>query len=207
MLAYQTHNGVFGPGGHGGGIFQTTVSGLGALRYGTKQGIFGPGGHGGGIFQTTLGATAQEAGASAASPNWLSATLAATAAAAAGSSSPTSVGPMGVYSEATKNTQLRANAILPQIGKPTLNVDGKLGEKTCQAIRDIVASGTPGWSVPAACSVSAPRSGGSSITTTSAALPEGYAYDPGMSTGTKMLIAGGVVLAAVGGYVALKKRR
>lgn len=48
----QTYNGIFGPGGHGGGIFQTTVAGLGS--YDTKQGIFGPGGHGGGIFQTTV---------------------------------------------------------------------------------------------------------------------------------------------------------
>lgn len=48
----NTGQGIFGPGGHGGGIFQTTVSGLGS--WDTKQGIFGPGGHGGGIFQTTV---------------------------------------------------------------------------------------------------------------------------------------------------------
>lgn len=58
MQSFNTKQGIFGPGGHGGGIFQTTVAGLGSFN--TKQGIFGPGGHGGGIFQTTvsgLGAT------------------------------------------------------------------------------------------------------------------------------------------------------
>lgn len=49
---FNTKQGVFGPGGHGGGIFQTTVNGLG--HFNTKQGVFGPGGHGGGIFQTTV---------------------------------------------------------------------------------------------------------------------------------------------------------
>lgn len=49
---FNTKQGIFGPGGHGGGIFQTTVNGLGSFN--TKQGIFGPGGHGGGIFQTTV---------------------------------------------------------------------------------------------------------------------------------------------------------
>jgi hypothetical protein len=49
---FNTKQGVFGPGGHGGGIFQTTVAGLGTFN--TKQGVFGPGGHGGGIFQTTV---------------------------------------------------------------------------------------------------------------------------------------------------------
>jgi len=59
-MQFNAKNGVFGPGGHGGGIFQTTVSGLGspdglgALAFNTKNGNFGPGGHGGGIFQTTV---------------------------------------------------------------------------------------------------------------------------------------------------------
>lgn len=39
MLAYQTNNGVFGPGGHGGGIFQTTISGLGSTSVG-PQGVY-----------------------------------------------------------------------------------------------------------------------------------------------------------------------
>ncbi len=30
------------------------LQGLGSVGYNTKQGIFGPGGHGGGIFQTTV---------------------------------------------------------------------------------------------------------------------------------------------------------
>jgi hypothetical protein len=123
MQVFDVKQGIFGPGGHGGGIFQTTISGLGAPVYNTKEGIFGPGGHGGGIFQTTISGLGT-----------------------------TDVGARGVYSEKTYNTQLMANAVLPRIGFVKIEEDGILGDETCRAIHRIVASGRyKDWTVPSNC--------------------------------------------------------
>ena len=157
---FNTKQGVFGPGGHGGGIFQTTVNGLG--HFNTKQGVFGPGGHGGGICQTTV--------------NGLGATSSARILA----------------------IQAEANAVLPQLGFPSIKEDGILGPETCGAIKAIIASNKySGWILPSECDTTIPT----------AEIDLAYAYKPPMSTAAKVAIAGVTVLVVVGGYAAWKKFR
>ena len=135
MLGYQVQQGIFGPGGHGGGIFQTTVAGLGA----------------------------------------------------------TEVGPRGQYSEATKSTQITANAILPQIGHGKIGEDGKLGDETCGAIQAIISSGRySGWTYPEACASSA-----ESYPAVEEVDPY---YTPTTDVGLKLAMIAGGVLLALGGY-------
>lgn len=44
--------------------------------------------------------------------------------------------------------------MLPRLGLPILKEDGILGNKTCNAIRAIIASGSySGWTVPNSCTV------------------------------------------------------
>ena len=180
MQQFNAKQGIFGPGGHGGGIFQTTVSGLGSPDglggplFNVKGGIFGPGGHGGGIFQTTvmgLGAT--------------------------------DVGPRGVKSEKTLSIQVSLNEVLPRIGRSKVTVDGVLGNETCSAIAAVVQSGKfKGWTVPSAC---ATGGGAAPMPSPAPATMETYEFQPPMSTGKKLAIAGAGVLVAVGGYMVWKK--
>lgn len=165
---FNTKQGIFGPGGHGGGIFQTTVHGIG--NFNTKQGIFGPGGHGGGIFQTTVHGLGD-----------------------------TTVGARGVKSEATLSVQTELNAVLPRLGRASIAADGYLGNETCSAIKIVMDSGKfSGWTMPAACAGSA-----------AVEIPEvsESEYGSPMGTGTKLAIAGGIALLAVGGYVAWTRMR
>ena len=183
----NTGQGIFGPGGHGGGIFQTTVSGLGS--WDTKQGIFGPGGHGGGIFQTTVSGMGEVSASEGTADQMRSL-------------------PAGTYSPVTKMIQADANGVLPSMGLAKISEDGKLGPKTCAAIAAIIKNGKiSGWVMPTACS-----NASSSTTSNTTTAPS---VDPGVSSGfsfsldtpeKKIAVVAAATLVALGAYYLWSKK-
>lgn len=236
MLQFNTQQGIFGPGGHGGGIFQTTVQGLGAINYCWND--FGFKG-----CHTEAGAIAHrfcqnEMKIAPGSSDWKGCYTPVFAEQVENCSrkycssyDPTSPAtmatlPKGVYSDLTKRVQTEANVALASLGYLPISTDGKLGGKTCGAIKVAISSGkVKGWVMPKSCSgitVMPVKGGGalprtptsptSSSTRRASTLPASSSattaqpYSPGMSTGKKLVIAGVGVLLAVGAFTAWKKR-
>lgn len=217
-MDFSTQRGVFGPGGHGGGVFQTTVMGLGGVNIPAScwdqpgfKSCHTEAGHKAHRLCKDAGKDPErdredwnkcyglvlEDGIRFCMDKYCG-TTSYTSSISRDLTERMGLLPYRKYSEDTVTVQRKANTLLPTIGRKTIQVDGKLGPQTCSAIQALASADRhEGWVVPDSCS----QVSSSALPTTT---QDPLTYSAPEKDNTALYVIGGAAILLGGGFLVWK---